>query len=204
MRYDSPGAGGGERRVGSVATPAARAAMGGMTESPPAAGLIAASDQTAGVAPGVTVAPVRFGDLRGVARLQRRAFRPRLAYTLTTLVVLWLLPQVRFVVAREAGRLVGCAIGDRQDHHSRVVNIAVEPEARRRGVATTLLRALEAALPEGNVLLMVEADNLAARALYEREGYARVGDARDYYGRGRDGVWMQKRRTTLATPKFWV
>jgi len=187
-----------------VATPAARAAMGGMTESPPSAGSAAASDHAAGAAPGVMVAPVRFGDLRGVARLQRRAFRPRLAYTLTTLVVLWLLPQVRFVVARDAGRLVGCAIGDRQDNHSRVVSIAVEPDARRRGVATALLRALEAALPDGNMILMVEADNLAARALYEREGYARVGDARDYYGRGLDGIWMQKRRTTLATPKFWV
>ena len=162
------------------------------------------ADAVATAAAAVAISPARWTELRAVARLQQRAFRPRLAYGFTTLMVLKLLPQVRFVVARLGDQVVGCGIGDRQDGHSRVINLAVDPGFRRRGIAAALLAALEAALPDGNLVLMVEAENTAAQALYERAGYTRVGAANDYYGPGRHGVWMQKRRTSLATPKFWV
>ena len=142
----------------------------------------------------VVVEPVRPHDLRAIARLQRQAFRPVLAYGFTTLVLLWLLPGVRFVVARRADQVVGCAIGDRDGSDSRVINLAVDPAARRQGVGTALLRALEEALPHGNLLLMVEGDNSGAQALYRQEGYLPVGTANDYYGPGRNGIWMQKNR----------
>lgn len=154
----------------------------------------------------VAVGPARWGDLAAVARLQRRAFRPALAYGLSTLVVLRALPHVRFLVARRGGAVVGCAIGDRHDGQTRVINVAVDPDARRRGVATALLRALERELPHGDLLLMVEAENLGAQALYRGEGYLPVGTAADYYGRGRAGIWMQKGRdgTHEAPPKLRV
>jgi ribosomal-protein-alanine N-acetyltransferase len=142
----------------------------------------------------IEVGPVRWHELTAVARLQRRAFRPPLAYGLTTLIVLRALPHVHFLVARRGDDVVGCAIGDRSDGTTRVINLAVDPGARRQGVGTALLRALEADLPRGNILLMVEAENLAAQALYRREGYLPVGNAADYYGRGRSGIWMQKQR----------
>ena len=129
-----------------------------------------------------------------MARVQRRAFRPALAYGLTTLVALRALPRVRFLVARRGDAVVGCAIGDRHDGNARVINLAVDPEARRQGIGAALLRALEAALPGGDVLLMVEAENAAAQALYRREGYVQVSTSGDYYGRGRAGIWMQKTR----------
>jgi len=155
--------------------------------------------------PGVAIGPARFGELRAVADIQRRVFRPRLAYGLGTLALLRLLPQVRFLVARgEGGRVLGCVIGDRQGIHARVINLAVDPEARRRGVGSALLAALEAALPGGNVLLMVEQENGGAQALYHAAGYVEVGFARDYYGRGHHGLWMQKRRTDLPTPKLRI
>ena len=50
---------------------------------------------------GFRLAPVRLHDLRDVARLQRRAFKPKLAYGMGTLLLLWALPSVRFEVARE-------------------------------------------------------------------------------------------------------
>ena len=156
------------------------------------------------LATAIAVGPARWRDLPAVAQVQRRAFRPALAYGLTTLVVLRLLPHVRFLVAHFGGEVVGCAIGDRHDGHARVINLAVDPTARRRGIGTALLRALEAALPRGNVLLMVEAENAAAQALYRREGYFPVGTAGDYYGRGRPGIWMQKQRggAGAAPPKL--
>ncbi len=154
----------------------------------------------------VTIAPARFRDLRAVARVQARSFRPRLAYGFGTLVLLWALPHVRFLVARAAfttefasslpasPTVVGSIIGDRARREVRVINLAVDPAARRRGVGSKLLTALEAAFPEGDLVLMVEEENTAARALYVQAGYRQVGVAQNYYGRGRGGLWMQKRR----------
>lgn len=152
----------------------------------------------------ISVSAASFRDLRHVSAIQRRAFRPPLAYGLTTLLVLWALPHVVFLVARRDGRIVGCAIGDKQGEQSRVINICVDPEARRNGVGARLLRALEAGLPVGDVVLMVEDGNAGAQALYRQEGYVSVGVSRDYYGRGRDGIWMQKHRTPNPTPKIRV
>jgi ribosomal-protein-alanine N-acetyltransferase len=154
----------------------------------------------------VAVASARWADLPAVARLQERAFRPGLAYRLTTLALLRLWPGARFLVARRGGEVVGCAIGDRHDGEARVVNLAVDPSVRRQGIGSALLAALEEALPGGDLILMVETDNPGARALYERSGYRFAGDAMNYYGRGRHGVWMRKARPPTGTrpPKLRV
>jgi ribosomal-protein-alanine N-acetyltransferase len=41
---------------------------------------------------------------------------------------------------------------------------------------------------------MVEAGNTGAQQMYREAGYLPVGESRDYYGRGRNGIWMQKTR----------
>ncbi len=143
---------------------------------------------------GIDVGGVRFLELRDVAALQKRAFKPRLAYGFTTLLLLWSLPFVRFLVARENGQIVGCAIGDRNGGQARVVNICVDPSAQRRGIGARLLRALDAAIPQGDMVLMVETENATAKALYLREGFKEAGVSRNYYGRNLDGVWMLKSR----------
>ncbi len=146
----------------------------------------------------LTIEPARFSDLRAVAALQRRSFPPRLAYRYPTLFLLRVLPSVQFEVAREGEKILGCAIGDRHGGQSRVVNICVDPAARRRGIGTRLLRQLESRLPDGDVVLMAEIENDGARSLYRNEGYQEIGISRGYYGRGRDGVWMQKLRSREA------
>lgn len=160
---------------------------------------------------GLRIEPASWRSLAEVGAVQRRAFRPQLAYGLGTLIVLKLLPNVRFLVARapasQGGRVLGCGIGDRHQGQTRIINLAVDPAFRRRGVGTALLRALEAALPRGDLLLMVEQENSAAQALYQREGYVTVGTATDYYGRGRSGIWMQKSRPEAgggSPRKLWV
>ena len=140
------------------------------------------------------IGPVRWRELRAVARLQRRAFSRRLAYGLGTLCLLWALPSVTFLVARRDGRVVGCGIGDIHVNQGRVINLATDPDVRRQGVGRALLRALEDAFPTGSVVLVVEENNTAARALYASSGYGHQRHSRDYYGRGRHGVWMEKIR----------
>jgi ribosomal-protein-alanine N-acetyltransferase len=152
----------------------------------------------------VEIGGVRFSELREVSALQKRAFKPRLAYGLATLLLLWSLPYVRFLVAREHGRIVGCAIGDRNSGQARVINICVDPSAQRRGIGARLLRGLEAAIPHGDIVLMVEAENKTARNLYRREGFKDVGVSRNYYGRNLDGIWMQKTRDGTAPARIRI
>ena len=147
---------------------------------------------------------VRFLELREVAALQKRAFKPRLAYGFATLLLLWSLPYVRFLVAREGNRIVGCAIGDRNGGQARVINICVDPAFQRRGIGARLLRALDGAIPLGDIVLMVEAENETAKALYRREGFKEVGVSRNYYGRGLHGIWMQKVRDNSTVAKIRV
>lgn len=67
-----------------------------------------------------------------------------------------------------------------------ILTLAVRPAARRRGVATALLKtaAGRAELAgAGRLFLEVAEDNIAARALYSRLGFASVGRRPRYYAR---------------------
>ena len=58
-----------------------------------------------------------------------------------------------------------------------LLNIAVDPAYRRRGVADELL----GALPAGRIFIEVRESNAAARALYEGSGFTLIGRRRGYY-----------------------
>jgi ribosomal-protein-alanine N-acetyltransferase len=79
-----------------------------------------------------------------------------------------------------------------------LLNIAVDPAFRRRGVASALLEALllEAldAQAQGTVFLEVAEPNTAAIALYRRHGWEQVGLRPGYYSQGTiNGIVMKKR-----------
>lgn len=66
----------------------------------------------------------------------------------------------------------------------RLLNLAVDPRVRRRGVATALVRrALEFGRERRvtRAVLEVRASNAAAKALYERAGFRQVAVRADYY-----------------------
>jgi ribosomal protein S18 acetylase RimI-like enzyme len=67
--------------------------------------------------------------------------------------------------------------------------LGVRPEARRQGVARALITEVERRLQaQGARMLLIDTSTeppmAAARALYERLGYARVGLIPDYWGPG--------------------
>jgi ribosomal-protein-alanine N-acetyltransferase len=67
-----------------------------------------------------------------------------------------------------------------------VLTLATRPQARRQGVASALLAAVRtAALAGGAATLFLEvaADNPAAQALYEAQGFRQVGRRPAYYSR---------------------
>lgn len=93
----------------------------------------------------------------------------------------------------EPHRLVGyvCwwSIGD----EIQILNVAVHPEQRQKGIGHTLvaLAMREAAeKPVRTVTLEVRRDNVAAIALYRSFGFAETGVRRHYYGRGEDALIM--------------
>lgn len=66
----------------------------------------------------------------------------------------------------------------------RLMNLAVEPSMRRRGIASDLIRHMLSVGRESGAVravLEVRASNVAARSLYERVGFRQVALRRRYY-----------------------
>lgn len=100
-----------------------------------------------------------------------------------------------FVLDGEAGGLVGLAIGWANAGTSEVLHIAVDPAARRRGLARRLLAELLSAAAIAGAeesWLEVAHDNAAAIALYLGEGYQEVYRRPDYYGPGAHALLLKR------------
>lgn len=75
-----------------------------------------------------------------------------------------------------------------------VLNVAVHPDARGRGLGAALMRQV---LDEATrcavvaVTLEVRRSNVAGRRLYEAFGFEEVGARPDYYGRGEDALILR-------------
>lgn len=146
----------------------------------------------------VEIRRVALRDLFALQALQRRCFSENQAYGVATLFVVYLWPRAQVLVAWAGDRIAGCIVADTNGEHSRILNLCVDPEFRRRGIGTALLDTAEVMLGGKDVTLMVEDKNLGAQELYRRAGYIPVGDLRNYYGKNRHGILMQKRRGAEA------
>lgn len=98
-------------------------------------------------------------------------------------------PAVAILLAQgEDGALLGYAVLSTVLDEGNLDNIAVAPEARRRGVADALLDVLTGFGREHLTTLMLEvrASNVAAIALYKKHGFAAVGQRKNYYDAPRE------------------
>src|SRR5215470_10340104 len=101
-------------------------------------------------------------------------------------------------VGREEGRIVGyiCLWEVADELH--ITNVAVHPDARRRGVARALLESVFAR--SRLVVLEVRPSNNEALALYESFGFRVVGRRRGYYyDTGEDALVMEATMAEGAT-----
>jgi ribosomal-protein-alanine N-acetyltransferase len=82
-----------------------------------------------------------------------------------------------------------------------VLNIAVKPGYRRKGIGSVLLNSLEAELERlgaREFYLEVREDNAGAISFYEKNGYNPIGVKEKYYSDGCNAVIMWKRAHFLA------
>ena len=106
---------------------------------------------------------------------------------------------------RESGELTGYAIVSRYVDAWHVMNIAVTPEFRRRGIARTLLERLfevTASDPRRGYTLEVRVSNTDAIRLYEGLGFEPRGIRRGYYTDNREDaliMWRDASPTEKAS-----
>ena len=89
-----------------------------------------------------------------------------------------------WLVALEDDRVVGYVGSQTVIDESDMMNIAVHPDYRRKGIAEALIGELEVALRQRGSLgltLEVRASNAPAIALYEKLGFVQVGRRPNYY-----------------------
>ena len=89
-----------------------------------------------------------------------------------------------WLVAEEDGIVAGYIGSQTVIDESDMMNVAVRPDYRRRGIAEALVEELVEALKmRGShcLTLEVRASNEPAKALYEKQGFAQVGLRKNYY-----------------------
>jgi ribosomal-protein-alanine N-acetyltransferase len=146
----------------------------------------------------VTVRRLGYSDLPQVIAIERRAFVT--PWSLSMFVLELSKPSGVCLAANHGdGRLAGYLICSRYDTVWHLMNIAVDPPLRGRGIGTALLRRmLDAAGPDADYTLEVRPSNASAIALYERFGFKAAGMRKRYYqDTGEDAVIMW--RTNGAT-----
>jgi ribosomal-protein-alanine N-acetyltransferase len=128
------------------------------------------------------IRPAELADLSGMVEVERACFNDpwstraiREAMQTETALVL---------VAENGSSVLGFVLARRSGPEAEILDLAVLPRARRKGVARGLLRAVQSRLQGTGVdeiYLEVRESNRAAISLYEGEGYRPVGLRHRYY-----------------------
>ena len=130
-----------------------------------------------------------------VAELEKLCFHDpwsekSIAGELNNLLSLW-------VVAVEDDRVVGYVGSQTVCGESDMMNIAVHPDYRRRGIARSLVEYLVRELANRGsecLTLEVRASNASAQALYEMLGFQQVGLRKNYYRNPREDALILRKR----------
>jgi ribosomal-protein-alanine N-acetyltransferase len=143
----------------------------------------------------VTIRPLGYADLPQVIAIERRAFPT--PWSLAMFVLELSKPSSICLAAIEldgsrTGRLLGYLICSRYADVWHLMNIAVDPVQRRRGIATRLLeQMIDTAGREASYTLEVRPTNAGAITLYERFGFYSAGTRPRYYqDTGEDALIM--------------
>ena len=126
-----------------------------------------------------------------MAALHESAFPPDERWNAQALAEMMAMPGGFGWIANHDGFILARIAADEAE----ILTLAVQPERRRLGLGAALLaEALREAKTRGATAMLLEVaePNLAARALYDRFGFAEVGRRRRYYPDGSDALVLQR------------
>ena len=134
------------------------------------------------------------GHVKAVAELEKICFSDpwsenSVASELKNKLALWL-------VAEEEGKVAGYIGSQTCTDESDVMNVAVHPDFRRRGIAESLVNALVdelKAIESRCLTLEVRASNVPAISLYEKLGFAEIGRRKNYYRNPREDALIMRK-----------
>lgn len=132
--------------------------------------------------------------------LDQICFPPEIAYSRAELQHFLLHPRCSCWIAEQAGEvLAGFIIVERSTRRGRstghVVTLDVEPDHRRGGVGTELMRIAEEQMRQKGIAVMsleVAENNAAARHFYNNLGFVTMGRIANYYGGRVNAEVMEK------------
>jgi ribosomal-protein-alanine N-acetyltransferase len=138
----------------------------------------------------LTIRRLSYGDLPSVISIERRSFPT--PWSLAMFVLELSKPSGICLAVESDGALIGYLVCARYDDVWHLMNVAISPEHRRRGIATGLIERLFAeAGSSARYTLEVRVSNLAAIAMYEGFGFRSAGRRRRYYhDNGEDALIM--------------
>jgi ribosomal-protein-alanine N-acetyltransferase len=135
-------------------------------------------------------------DLPGIIEIERLAFDN--PWSLDSFVRELSLPFSRLIVAAKTSngeeRLAGFLCRWLVTDECHILNVAVHPGQRRKGIAEQLMSNALAEAKAGKaqvITLEVRRSNLAARSLYRKFGFEERRLRRNYYGPGEDAIVME-------------
>lgn len=150
----------------------------------------------------LTLRPCEPGDFETLYRIDRACYEPGIAYSRSALREFLALPGCHCLVGILDSEIVGFVIASSQKWHAHVITIDVVETARRHGVGSALLVALESEMAREGVRaieLETAVDNRPAIAFWKKHGYRPVGVYARYYADRIDAYRMVKRVEPLAT-----
>ncbi len=140
-----------------------------------------------------------YADLPQVIAIERRCYPT--PWSLAMFVLELSKPAGVCLTALRDDAVVGYCICSRYDTVWHIMNVSVDPDQRRRGVASALLHDIldRVADAEARFTLEVRRSNTGAMSLYEQHGFLPAGTRRRYYqDNGEDAIIMWRTPATLS------
>lgn len=138
-------------------------------------------------------------DFERLWELDQRCFSSDIAYSRRELAYYLQGKTAICLLAWENQRLLGFILGHRVPRgFGHIVTLDVEPEARKLGIGSILMQALEERFKTArctSIFLEVAVNNWVALSFYEKHGYSVVKTLRHYYPGDLDGLMMGKKVT---------
>ena len=141
------------------------------------------------------IVPADWKDLNQLRRVEKLCF-PKDSWPLFDLIGILTFPNVLRLKAVADDKMVGFVGIDIRTSQNQawIATICVEPEYRRRGIASALLTESESKIRQPVIKLSVRASNKSAINLYRRFGYQEAEIWPGYYRDGENALVMEKKK----------